>query len=413
MSEIINNREYRQKILKELIMELHQGKSVEEVKTRFEKLIEGVSATEISEMEQALIAEGMAVEEIQNLCEVHAAVFKGSIEEIHKTTKGMDVPGHPLHTFLQENKEVAKLIKEKILPAVETFQNHADGQSIKNLADAFQTLWEIDKHYARKENLVFPFMEKYGITAPPKVMWGVDDEIRAQIKEVSRLLAQDGSEQKSVNEKEVAEKAIAACTRVAEMIFKEENILFPMVLDALSEDEWTSILESSNEIGYCLYEPMNLWKPVQINVEEKEKEHGKAPSNDGYIKFDAGLMLPEEINAILNTLPFDITFVDKDGAVKYFSQGKERIFARTKTIIGRQVSNCHPPASVHIVEQIVKDLTAGRKDHEDFWIKLGEKFVFIRYFAVRNQRGEYLGTIEVSQDIKPIQEITGEKRLAD
>jgi hypothetical protein len=131
------------------------------------------------------------------------------------------------------------------------------------------------------------------------------------------------------------------------------------------------------------------------------------------VQFDAGFMLPEEINAMLNVLPVDITFVDKNGKVKYFSQGKERIFARPKTIIGREVKNCHPPASVHIVEKIVEDLRSGKKDHEDFWINLGDKYVLIKYFAVRDEKGEFLGVVEVSQDIKPIQEIKGEKRLAD
>ena len=122
-------------------------------------------------------------------------------------------------------------------------------------------------------------------------------------------------------------------------------------------------------------------------------------------------MTPEEISAIFNTLPLDITFVGKDGAVRYFSQGKERIFSRLKTVIGRLVENCHPPASVHIVKQVVENLESGKKDHEDFWIRMGDKYVLIRYFAVRNEKGEYLGILEVTQDIKPIQEITGEKRL--
>ena len=184
-----------------------------------------------------------------------------------------------------------------------------------------------------------------------------------------------------------------------------------MVLDTLSEDEWVKIAEESGEIGYCLIEPQGTWKPVRINVGEKVKDEGEQPSNNRYVKFDAGILLPEEINAMLNTLPIDITFVDKDGAVKYFSQGKERIFVRTKTIIAREVKNCHPPASVHIVEKIVEDLKSGKKDYEDFWIKMGDKYVFIRYFAVRNENGEYLGAMEVTQNIKPIQEITGEKRL--
>ena len=407
MSEIINNREYRQKILKDLISELHQGKSVDEVKERFEKLIEGVSPTEISEMEHSLLMDGMPLEEVQRLCDVHAAVFKGSIEEIHRPQKPEDVPGHPVHTFKLENKKIESLI-DKIKTDIEKFRSQDTHENIQNLRNDFENLWEIDKHYLRKENLLFPFMEKYQITAPPKVMWGVDDEIRDAIKEVRALL----SDYSSVNKEQLTVKAEETTVRVKEMIFKEENILFPMVMETLAEDEWFIIEEGSSEIGYCFLDNVVKWKPVKVNVEKKVEDEGEISSNNGFIKFDAGIMSPDEINAVLNTLPLDMTFVDKDGIVKYFTQGKERIFARTKAIIGREVKNCHPPASVHIVEKIVEDLSSGKKDHEDFWIRMGDKFAYIRYFAVRNAKGEYLGTIEVTQDIKPIQDITGEKRLA-
>ncbi|HOO26722.1 MAG TPA: PAS domain-containing protein, partial [Clostridiales bacterium] len=120
-----------------------------------------------------------------------------------------------------------------------------------------------------------------------------------------------------------------------------------------------------------------------------------------------------ELEQVLNHLPFDITFVDKNDVVKYFSQGKDRIFVRTKAVIGRNVSKCHPPASVHVVENIVADFKSGKKDHEDFWINMGDTYVYIRYFAVRDEAGEYLGVVEVTQDIKPIQAITGEKRLVE
>lgn len=411
MSELINNREQRQKILKELITDLHKGKSVEEVKSRFEKLIEGISPSEISEMEQALITEGMPVEEIQGLCDVHAAVFKGSIEEIHSPQKGEDVPGHPVHTFKLENRELEKLINGKIVPGLENLRLSNSVENVHKLQKNFETLWEIDRHYSRKENLLFPIMEKHGITAPPKVMWGVDDEIRATIKETRKLLSRDTGSKEAV-----LEKGKEVATRIPEMIFKEENILFPMVLDTFSEEEWVEIAEASGEIGYCLTVPQGGWKPGQVMRKENqtaalEKKQGEGSINNGFIEFDAGLLVPEEINAILNTLPLDITFVGKDGTVKYFTQGKERIFARAKTVLGRKVENCHPPASVHVVEKIVEELESGKKDHEDFWIKMGDMFVYIRYYAVRNAEGEYLGIMEVTQNIKPIQEITGEKRL--
>jgi len=404
MSEFINNREYRQKVLKEIILELHGGKSVDEVKARFEELIRGVSAAEIAEMEQALVREGMDVREIQKLCDVHAAVFKGSIEEIHRDKKPEETPGHPVHTFKLENREIEKRV-DTLFPLLDKVRS-GDAAALRELGEALSSLAAIDKHYARKENLLFPFMEKYGITAPPKVMWGVDDEIRAALKEALSLISSG-----TMDTGLIASKTEEAANKVKEMIFKEENILFPMVLETLSEDEWLRIRDDSAEIGFCFVEPGGEWKPVREDVEGKMQSRGEPPSPGGYIRFEPGLLTPEEIKAIFNTLPVDITFVDKDGAVKYFTQGKDRIFARPASIIGRQVANCHPPASVHVVERIVEDLKSGKKDHEDFWIRMGERFVHIRYFAVRNEKGEFLGIMEFTQDIKPIQDITGEKRL--
>lgn len=402
MSEIINNREYRQRVLKELIRELHDGKSVEEVRERFAKLIEGVSASEISQMEQALIMEGMPIAEVQRLCDVHAAVFKGSIQEIHHPD---EIPGHPVHTFKIENREIEKLL-ENIKKHLENFKKDDSKESVYKLIEDFNALWDIDKHYSRKENLLFPYLEKYGITAPPKVMWGVDDEIRDMIKGTKSIhISYSG------NRDEVISRVNEAVDKVSEMIFKEENILLPMAIDTLTQDEWINIMNESDEIGYCLTEPQGKWKPERVDVEAKEEKKIGDENSKGYIKFETGILKPEEISALLNHLPVDITFIDKDDVVKYFNQAKDRIFARTKAVIGRTVQNCHPPASVHIVNKMLDDFKSGKKDHEDFWIKMGDKYVFIRYFAVRDERGEYMGTLEVTQDIKPIQEITGEKRL--
>jgi DUF438 domain-containing protein len=408
VSEIINNREYRQKVLKELIMELHNGKSPDEVKERFGKLIEGVSASEISEMEQALIMDGMPITEVQRLCDVHAAVFKGSIEEIHKAEikKPEDNPGHPVHTLKLENREIEKLINETIKPDLEMFKMDDSSNNSYKLIQDLNLLLDIDKHYSRKENLIFPYLEKYGITAPPKVMWGVDDEIRDAIKEIKKIL-----HSYSGNKEDLLSKADETLNRVNEMIFKEENILFPMCLDTLTEDEWVKIMQESDEIGFCLIEPNIKWKPERANLEKEKSETISSNDLEGYVKLPTGFLSVKELTSVLNILPFDITFIDKDDIVKYFSQSSERIFPRTKAVIGRNVQNCHPPASVHIVEKMLEDFKAGNKEHEDFWIKMGPKYVYIRYFAVRDEAGEYLGTAEVTQNINPIQEIQGEKRL--
>lgn len=403
MSEFINNREYRKKVLKQLIMELHEGKKLEEVKPKFEETFSGIAATEIAEIEQEIIMEGMPVEEVQRLCDVHASIYKGNIEDIHRPADS--IPGHPVHTFKLENRALEKHISEVVEPQLEFFYQDNSDENTYKLIEDLNLLLDIDKHYSRKENLLFPYLEKYGITAPPKVMWGVDDEIRNEIKAVKGLLHKF-----SDNKNEVVDKCKTVLEKIKEMIFKEESILFPMALDTLTEDEWFNIMSESDEIGYCLVEPQGIWVPDRIDIEKEEEEEGNQVSN-GYIKFETGILTAKEISNIFNHLPFDVTFIDENDVVKYFSHGKERIFARTKSVIGRTVQNCHPPGSVHIVEKMLEDFKSGAKDHEDFWIKMGNMFIYIRYFAVKDKEGQYMGTIEVTQNIKPIQELDGEKRL--
>jgi PAS domain S-box-containing protein len=406
MSEVINNREYRQQALKEIIKELHRGKSAAEVKEKFAELIQGVSATEISEMEQALMAEGMPVEEIQRLCDVHAAIFKGSIAEIHAPVQPDKIPGHPLHTFTLENRALERLVAENIRPHLEEYRKEDGREAGMRLLSDFNLLLDIEKHYSRKENLLFPFLEKYGVTAPPKVMWGVDDEIRGMIKRTRELLRTEQPDREHV-----VQQAEETLTKVAEMIFKEEQILFPMALDTLTEDEWRAITADSDAIGYSLVEPQGEWHPVRVNLEAKEAGAGEQPVRGGYLNLGTGILSPAEVKAIFNRLPVDITFVDRDGVVKYFNQAEERIFPRTRAVIGRTVQNCHPPASVQVVEKLVADLRSGEKEHEDFWIRMGDSLVYIRYFAVRDENGEFIGVLEVTQNIEPLQSISGEKRL--
>ncbi len=399
MSEYINNREFRQQKLKEMILKLHDGESVEKVKEEFKKVFSGVQAKEIADLEQSLVAEGMPVEEVQRLCDVHAAVFKGSIEDIHREDRGPETPGHPVHTFKLENQALKDLIDHKLAPAVTALRESDSQENILKAIAAVNELADIDKHYSRKENLLFPYLEKYGIYASPKVMWGVDDEIREEITKLKDMLTDYQG-----NPESVLSQFKVVADRVKDMIFKEEKILLPMALENLAEDEWIQIRDASPEIGFCLVEPGTEWNPPR-----QELEQGGA--HDKSIHFPTGVLKPEEINLIFNHLPVDITYVDKDDIVKYFSGSPERIFARPKTIIGRKVQNCHPPASINIVEKILDDFKQGRKDSESFWINLGDKYVYIRYFAVRDEEGNYVGTMEVTQDIRPLQAIKGEKRL--
>lgn len=419
MSEFINNRKAlsdqdRRDGLKEIIRHLHAGASVEAVKAQFAKISDGISGDEIARLESELVAEGLPVEEIQNLCDVHADVFRDQL--VQDEERELDeVPGHPVRTLILENEAINELIAEKLEPLTAAYAADPAAQG-DELAAALGLLYDIDKHYARKEMLIFPYLEKYDRHAPPKVMWGVDDEIRDAIKSCRRRVMD--------RDVEVVTDLTALYKKMTEMFFKEENILVPMLIELLTEDEWLAIARESAEVGYCLVEPDGPWVPVRQPLDDEafhQALHGQVPSaetpaasgvpGDGLIHFDTGVLKFEQLAALLDLLPIDITFVDENDIVRYFSRAEDRVFPRPKTVIGRHVNNCHPPASVHVVEQLVNDFKSGVKNSEDFWIIMGEQFVLIRYFAVRGQDGQYLGTLEVTQNIAPLKTIEGQKRL--
>lgn len=231
MSEFINNREHRQTKLKELIRRLHDGATVEDVKEEFDKLTIGVTATEIAEMEQALVNEGMPVEDIQRLCDVHASVFKGSIEEIH-SEDGFEIAdfdeGHPVHTFKKENRLIEGLLENEVLRFLSDYTESKSDDSLKRLSQSIDKLATIDRHYSRKENILFPYMEKYNMTAPPQVMWGVDDEIREKIKVIQ------GHLKEAVKLPVLNQQVRELVGQVNEMIFKEEEIMFQWFLIPLA-----------------------------------------------------------------------------------------------------------------------------------------------------------------------------------
>ncbi|MBT2689557.1 DUF438 domain-containing protein [Bacillus sp. ISL-47] len=313
--------------------------------------------------------------------------------------KPEDQPGHPIHTFIRENREVDKHLREKLKVSLEAFIKDDNEENVYKLLEDCTLLLDLDKHYSRKENLLFPYLEKYGIYGPTNNMWRIDDFIRDGIKEAKQLLSNyNGDKQKVIQEAQFIFNEVSA------MIYREEHILFPMALKNLTEDEWIKIAHESDEIGFCLTGPEAEWKP-------ERKAIGDKAISEGYIKMETGILSLKQLELLLNHLPVDITFIDHDDVVRYFSHGRERIFARTKAVIGRTVQNCHPPRSVHVVEELLEDFKAGRKDSEDFWIKFRDKYVYIRYFAVRDENGSYVGTLEFTQNISPIQEIEGEKRI--
>ncbi len=394
----------RVKQLREVVIDLHDGKTVDEVRAKFKDVIKGVTAQEISAMEQSLIDEGMPVEEVQRLCDVHASVFSDALEA---QVDPKQVAGHPMRVFIEENRAIEQFIANELRPALDAFRGGAD--NAMELVGHVNLLFDVDKHYKRKEEVLFPFLEKYGVYGPTKVMWGVDDEIRAALKDVRRqLLSLGSSEHDRITAANDLEKAVE---RINEMAFKEEKILLPMAEEHLTAEEWREVAMASPEIGFSLIEPDAAEAWLRRQASGADGADGVAVP--GAIHLPTGVFTVEQLELVLNTLPVDITYVDENDVVRYFSASRERIFTRPRTIIGRKVQNCHPPASVHVVEDIVDSFRRGERDVAEFWIHMGPKFVYIRYFAVRDAGGSYRGTLEVSQEISGIKALEGQRKLLD
>ena len=400
MSEYINNRQARKKALRKLILDLHAGGDLEEIRARFSKLIGHISSIEIAQMEQELIDEGLPAEEIKALCDVHTSLFQEALED--EASPEM-IHGHPVHTFRFENLAVGEILK-LLGEAIAALPDENAFDRARRFAER---LAEVNKVYLRKENLLFPLLEKHGVSGPSSVMWGIHDDIRAQIRALREALRKDQAGQ-------VRAIYDPLSTAIEQMIYKEEKILYPTALKVLSDAEWLAIRDQSEEIGYCLIRPGEEWKPdISEPAEIPSARSYGAPASE-QIKLDTGALTPEQINLLLTHLPIDATFVDENDVVRYFTEGREgRVFTRTKAIIGRKVQNCHPPSSVHIVNKLLDELRSGARDVAEFWIQIAGKFVHIRYFALRDANGKYRGTIEVTQDVSAIRQLEGERRLLD
>ena len=405
MSELLDSAKKRKELLKHMILQLHEGTAPDAVKKQLTRLLGSVPYNDVVEVEQELISEGLPQEEILKLCDLHSEVLDGVLDH---TGEKKAPPGHPVHTFKQENRALLRKIKslEKLFAESKQAKSADELTSLfMEIRQHFNAIMDVDKHYLRKENLLFPFLEKHGITGPPTVMWGKHDETRELLKGALEALAE--TEGISVEETKTLLELILepASKAVADMIGKEEEILFPMCMDTLEEAEWYEIEKQSLEYGFCLFDPKDVWVPEEMEPDES------FPEERDKIQLPSGSFTVPELTALLNTIPFDLTFVDKEDTVKFFTQGKERIFARSRAILGRKVHQCHPPSSVHVVEKILDDFKAGREDHAAFWINIKDQFIHIEYFALREKSGQYLGTIEVSQNLTEKRKLQGEQRL--
>jgi DUF438 domain-containing protein len=411
MSEVQKGTaEYRRQQLAEIVKDLHEGSDISAVQKRFADLIRNVSPEEIAEMEQGLIAAGVPVEQVQKVCDVHVQVFEQALERQKKTKV---LPGHPVHTYLQENRALRKILR-RMRPLMKQVQRDA---RIEEFQRALEELKKIEIHYRRKENQLFPYLEQVRFTGPSKVMWGKHDEIRAQLKELETAFREKAWQRF----KAAGGPMLRAVRR---MIFMEEKILFPTALKKLSDRHWAEIRAGEGEIGYAWIQPGNLWDPSVVTAASAGQDAGKAPETSDKvaaatetkgtgISLEVGELDEKQINLMLKNLPLDVTYVDENDRVRYYSHGRERIFPRSPAVIGREVHNCHPPSSVHVVEKILESFRKKEKDSAEFWLNLNDRFIHIRYFALYDEQGIYRGVIEVSQDATDIRALEGQKRLLD
>ena len=407
MSEVINNRQQRIEIMKRLIRQLHAGETEEMVKSQLETLLDEADYSDVFLMEVQLVQEGIPAESIQRLCDTHTRVLKKHLD-LQETPE--TIPGHPVHTFVQENRELTRTTAQArlLIARLEGLPDESDAlPQMREIQGLLNNLMDVDKHYQRKEYLLFPHFEKNNLPGPPLVMWGKHDEARALLRGTIDGLQQAESLSAAEARAYCLFTVNPALEAVDDMIYKEEKILFPTALNLLTEQDWYEIYLQSDEYGYCLYAPQFEWTP-EGGVRQEAR---KPQAHDGRIQMPTGAFSLEQLIAVFQTLPFDVTFVDQDDTVRYFSPGRERIFSRSRAILGRKVQYCHPPKSVHIVNQIVRDFKAGKQERARFWINLHGRLVYICYYAVRDAQGGYLGTLEVTQDLSEVRELEGERRL--
>lgn len=263
-----------------------------------------------------------------------------------------------------------------------------------------------EKHYLREENVLFPMLEKHGITEPPAVMWMEHDQIREAKKKLQALIKEVNEDNFPIFKNKLWETAKTLDNLLPSHFYKENNILFPTALSVITQQEWVDIRNEFDAIGYCCFTP-----PELLAAPKEENPQVQVSMPTGIMQFENGNLTKEQLDSLLNTLPVEITFIDENDTVRYFNKPEKTIFVRTKAIIGRKVQNCHPAKSLETVTKIVQSFKTGKKNSAEFWINMSNRIIHIRFFAVRDAQRKYVGAMEVVQDVTDIQKLQGEKRL--
>lgn len=390
------NREDRINLIKSYLKRLGAGEDLNSVREEFVENFEGVDPTEILAAEERLIKEGTPVEEIQKLCDLHSALFHKEGEapsenidllrakeykfdqslnekKMEVTEKLLNEKGHPLNVFHKEN-EVLKTKIEDVKAALEKEEGYYD---------AFLEMRDLSIHYAKKGDLLYPhLLAEYGVIGPSNVMWTTDDEIRDELRKLLKNRDKAG---------ENLERFKELLTRIEEMIYKEDRILFPNCAVNFTKEDWIGIYKDMKDYDIAFGVEEN-WAEGENAKEDFELKVGEE------VYLTGGHLNINELNAMLNTIPGEITFVDKENINKYFNDG-EKLMKRPKMAIDRNVMTCHPPKVQALVNAIIDDFRNGRKDIVPIWMEKAGRTLLVNYFAVRDEKGEYLGTLEFVQDM--------------
>ncbi len=401
--KISHSKDDNKEMIKSLIKKLHTGENPDKVKEEFKELIRGLTPLQISVAEEQLIKEGMPAEEIHHMCDVHLAVMQETITE----DMNLAPDGHPVNILMQEHailleyannlRNLYKDIKDKkSLDEID-----AEMKKIISIVNHFKAS---ESHYLREENILFSVLEKYGVTQPPKIMWMEHDRVRDIEKNLYSLMDNKNKIEYSDFLKQFHTYAHGLAELLSSHFSKENKVLYPTAMQLFSESEWKDIREQFDEVGYCCFTP-------ERPEDEKKQVKTEVTIKDREVNLGTGKLSLEELKMLFEHLPIDITFVGKDDKVKFYSEGPDRIFVRTPSVIGRLVENCHPNKSVDKVLEIIEGFKNNTLDKAEFWLKIKGMLIFIRYFPVRNKNGEYLGVLEVTQNVTEIQKLEGEKRL--
>jgi len=391
--------------LLEIIRGFCKGEQPQSEIQQFEADCDALTQEEVSEVFDQLSHEGVYFQDNPLVQDYYHGTITEKLAngEIYKYTAG-----HPVRVYLEENRLLRNLFDQ--IHRVDLFMERAQFEAI------FNQICTVELHYQRKENQLFPCLERHGWDSPSKNMWAFHDDIRAHLKQVRQAL-----EQAELNK--VAEAFPALEEEMQRLMAVEEQRLLPNAMQMLDESEWLTMRTGDEEIGWMLKEEPAPYpaKPLVDETNEEAYVHpsqvegtGERPaSSESGTHYDEGYMTPDQVNLIFRHLPLDITYVDENDRVVFYNRGEDRVFPRSAGIIGREVRYCHPPKSVDTVLRIVEAFRNGTKDVADFRINVRGRFILIRYFAVRDPDKTYRGVLEMSQDITDIKTLEGEQRLLD